>query len=81
MHKQKVNQLKKDKNQIFQIKERFNNWVKKLANIQNKILICSDKMNLIKEMIKNQIKLVYRIDRSVLEAKLEKPAKKVSSFK
>jgi hypothetical protein len=32
-------------------------------------------------MIKNLIKLVYRIDKSVLGAKLEKTAKKVNSFK
>ena len=38
-------------------------------------------MNLTLEMIKNKIKLVYRIDKLVLEANLEKTAKKVSSFK
>jgi len=32
-------------------------------------------------MIKKQIKLVFRINRSVLEANLEKTAKKVNSFK
>jgi len=38
-------------------------------------------MNLIWEMIRNQIKLVYKIDKSVLEAKLEKTVKKANSFK
>lgn len=32
-------------------------------------------------MIKNQIKLVFRIDKLVLEVKLEKTAKKASNFK
>jgi len=38
-------------------------------------------MNLIWEMIKKQIKLVFRLNKSVLEANLEKIAKKVNSFK
>jgi hypothetical protein len=38
-------------------------------------------MNLIWKIIKNQIKLVFRIDKLVLEVKLEKTAKKASNFK